>query len=141
MCRVATIALADDARSPARARAWTERWLGCWEIDDDVTTLLVTELVTNAVKHTRTSSTLTLAITGDMIEVAVTDGGPSALVVPAQRVVTAPASAQPYSESGRRRMIVEALSDSWGVTPAARGKHIWFRRAIAAHWAYSASCE
>jgi anti-sigma regulatory factor (Ser/Thr protein kinase) len=141
MCRVATIALDDETRTPARARAWTERWLASWEIEDEgITMLLVSELVTNAVKHTRASSTLILAVAGDMIEVGVTDSGSSRWVIPAQRAVLAPASTQVVRESGRGLMIVEALSDSWGVTPAPRGKHIWFRRAIAAHWPYSASC-
>ena len=88
MCRVATIALADDTRAPAGARAWTETWLGAWEIDDEgVTTLLVSELVTNAVKHTRGPSTLTLAVADGMIEVGVTDGGSYRRVIPAQRDV------------------------------------------------------
>ena len=82
MCRVATIALADDTR-PCRARAWTETWLTSWEIDDEgATTLLVSELVTNAVKRTRASSTLTLAVAAGMIEVGVTDGGSFARVIP-----------------------------------------------------------
>jgi anti-sigma regulatory factor (Ser/Thr protein kinase) len=141
MCRVATIALADDTRSPGRARAWTETWLASWEIDDEgITTLLVSELVTNAVKHTRSTSTLTLAVAAGMIEVGVTDGGRSRRVIPAQREVLTPASPLVVPESGRGLLIVEALSDSWGVTPAGTGKQIWFRRPVAAHWPYGARC-
>jgi anti-sigma regulatory factor (Ser/Thr protein kinase) len=141
MCRVASIALADDTRSPAQARAWTEMWLDSWGIDDEgVTTLLVSELVTNAVKHTRAASTLTLAVTAGVIEVGVSDGGSPCLVIPAQRDVTAGGSTRVISESGRGLMILEALSDCWGVTPAGRGKQIWFRRPIAADWPSSARC-
>ena len=141
MCRVATLALTHDARAPGHARAWTESWLAAWGIDDEgVTTLLVSELVTNAVKHTRAPSALTLAVAGGMIEVGVTDGGPSRRVIPAQRAVLAPASTLVIPESGRGLMIVEALSDSWGVTPVGKGKQIWFRRPVAPHWPYSAEC-
>ena len=141
MCRVASLALADDLRAPARARAWTEMWLASWEINDEgITTLLVSELVTNAVKHTHTNSILTLAVAGGMIEVGVTDGGSSRRVIPAQRGVLSAASPLVVPESGRGLMIVEALSDSWGVTPFGRGKQIWFRRPVAAHWPYSKEC-
>jgi len=141
MCRVATIALAESTRSPGRARAWTEAWLTAWGIDDEhVTTLLVSELVTNAVKHTRDSSTLTLAVAGGMIEVGVTDSGSFRRVIPAQRAVLTAATTLVAAESGRGLLIVEALSDSWGITPVGKGKQVWFRRPVAAHWPYSASC-
>ena len=141
MCRVATIALADDTRAPARARAWTESWLGAWEIDDEgVTTLLVSELVTNAVRHTRATSTLTLAVADGTIEVGVTDSGSFRRVIPAQRDVLTPASPLVLRESGRGLMIVEALSDSWGVTPVGKGKQVWFRRSVATQWPYRDRC-
>src|SRR5437763_1697567 len=77
MCRVVSIALAGSTHSPGQARAWTQTWLDSWDVDDDgVTTLLVSELVTNAVQHTRAPATLTLAIAAGMIEVGVTDNGP-----------------------------------------------------------------
>jgi anti-sigma regulatory factor (Ser/Thr protein kinase) len=141
MCRVASLALADDLRSPARARAWTEMWLASWEIDDEgITTLLVSELVTNAVRHTRDSSTLTLAVAGGVIEVGVTDSGSFRRVIPAQRTVLTPASSLTAAESGRGLLIVEALSDSWGVTPAGKGKQVWFRRPVVADWRYARMC-
>jgi anti-sigma regulatory factor (Ser/Thr protein kinase) len=141
MCRVASITLADDTQSPGRARAWTESRLDSWEIDDQgVTTLLVSELVTNAVKHARATSTLTLAVATGMIEVGVTDTAPSRRVVPVQRDLTARGSTPVISESGRGLMIVQALAADWGVTPIGRGKQVWFRRPVAATWPYSATC-
>src|SRR3954447_14868248 len=141
MCRVASIALADDARSPGRARAWTEMWLDSGGIDDDgVSTLLVSKLGTNAMKQARATSTLTLAIAAGMSEVGVMDAGSPRLVIPAQRDVTTRASTRVISESGRGLMIVEALSEAWGVTPAGRGKQVWFRRPIAADWPSGARC-
>src|SRR5689334_20420204 len=141
MCRVATIALVNDRRSPAQARAWTDAWLDFWEIDDEgVTTLLVSELVTNAVRHTRTTSTLTLAVAGGTIEVGLRDGGSSPVVTAAQRAVLTPTSRLVLLEGGRGLTIVEALSDSWGVTPLDHGKQVWFRRPVPARWPYSARC-
>jgi len=116
-------------------------WLSSWQIDDEgVITLLVSELVTNAVKHTRDSSALTLAVAGGMIEVGVTDSGAFRRVIPAQREVLTPASALTTPECGRGLLIVEALSDSWGVTPVGKGKQVWFRRPVAAQWPYHARC-
>src|SRR5689334_10906863 len=141
MCRVATLALTHDARAPGHARAWTDSWLATWGIDDEgVTTLLVSELVTNAVKHTRAAFTLTLAVAGGMIEAGVTDGGPARWVIPAQRAVLVAAAPLVVPESGRGLMIVEALSDSWGVTPVGKGKQIWFRRPVATQWPYRDRC-
>src|SRR5438045_3356572 len=77
MCRVVSIALPGSTYSPGQARAWTKTWLDSWDVDDAVTTLLLSELVTNAVKYTRAPITLTLAIADGMIEVGVTDNGPA----------------------------------------------------------------
>jgi hypothetical protein len=75
-----------------------------------------------------------------MIEVGVTDGGSPRRMVPAQRDVTPRGSIGVISESGRELMIVEVLSDTWGVTPAGRGKQVWLRRPITADWPYRARC-
>jgi hypothetical protein len=116
-------------------------WLDSWEIDDEgVTTLLVSELVTNAVKHTRTTSTLTLAVAAGMIEVGVTDSGSSRHLIPMQHDRSAPGTIRVLGESGRGLMIVRALSADWGVTPINRGKQVWFRRPVGGDWPYSAAC-
>jgi serine/threonine-protein kinase RsbW len=142
MCRIVSTALPGDSRSPGQARAWVDRWLDTWGIDDEgVTTLLVSELVTNAVKHTRAAPTLALAVAGGMIEAGVTDGGSLRGPIPVQREVVAPGSVRVLSETGRGLMIVEALSDDWGVTPNGTGKQVWFRRAVAPSWQYGPGCR
>src|SRR3954453_20623262 len=132
MCRVVSTALPCDGRSAGQARAWTERWLGSWNIEDDgATTLLVSELVTNVVAHARRTSVLTLAVAVGMIEVAVTEDGASRHAIPEQRHVVVPAVPQLLRESGRGLMIVEALSQDWGVVSAnGSGKQVWFRRPV-----------
>src|SRR4051794_33640898 len=87
-CLSVSTALPCDRRSAGQARAWTERWLGSWNIEDDgATTLLVSELVTNAVAHARSTSVLTLAVAVGMIEVGVTENGASRSTILAQRDV------------------------------------------------------
>src|SRR3954467_5782891 len=142
MCRVVSTALPCDRRSAGQARAWTDRWLGSWSTEDDgATTLLVTELVTNAVAHARRTSVLTLAVAVGMIEVGVTEVGSSRSPIPAQHEVVVPGVPRALHESGRGLMIVEALSHDWGVVSAnGSGKQVWFRRPVAAQWPYRAAC-
>jgi anti-sigma regulatory factor (Ser/Thr protein kinase) len=125
-----------------QVRAWTDRWLGSWSIEDDgATTLLVSELVTNAVAHTRRTSVITLAVAAGMIEVGVAEVGSSRSTIPAQREVLMPSVPDVLRESGRGLTIVEALSHDWGVASAnGGGKQVWFRRPVAARWPYTAAC-
>jgi anti-sigma regulatory factor (Ser/Thr protein kinase) len=141
MCRVVSTALPCDMRSAGQARAWTDRWLDSWNIEDDgATTLLVSELVTNAVAHARRTSVLTLAVAVGMIEVGVTEVGSSRPPIPAQREVVVPVVPGVLGESGRGLMIVEALSHDWGVSVSGIGKQVWFRRPVAKQWTYTAAC-
>src|SRR3954466_13849714 len=91
MCRFASTVLPCDRRSAGQARAWADAWLGSWDVDDDgATTLLVSELVTNAVEHARRTSVITLAVAAGMIEVGVTELGSSRSTIPEQRDVVLP---------------------------------------------------
>ena len=142
MCRVVSIALPGNTRSPAQARGWTKMWLDSWGIEDDgVTTLLVSELVTNAVQHTRaTTTTLILAIATGTIEAGVTDSERPQAMMPTPREAELAGAARVLSESGRGLTIVEALSHDWGVSAVGIGKQVWFRRPIGTGWPYTTSC-
>jgi anti-sigma regulatory factor (Ser/Thr protein kinase) len=140
MCRVVSIALPGSTRSPGQARAWTRTWLDSWDVaDDGVTTLLVSELVTNAVQYTRARTTLTLAVAAGMIEVGVTDNGPRDAMI-STRGGSEPSGAEVLSESGRGLIIVEALAHDWGVSANGTGKQVWFRRPVGADWPHTATC-
>lgn len=78
---------------------------------------MVSELATNAVQHARSDFevTITSARGGICAEVSDTGGGH-----PAARHAT------PAQETGRGLKIVAALADSWGVSPRATGKAVWF---------------
>ncbi|MCX5231217.1 ATP-binding protein [Streptomyces sp. NPDC006553] len=68
------VALPWGLRSPAVARRIAVRWLeaaACARTDDAV--LVVSELVTNAVRHTRGPCLLTLTEDGESLDIAVTD--------------------------------------------------------------------
>jgi anti-sigma regulatory factor (Ser/Thr protein kinase) len=141
MCRVVSIALPGGTHSPGQARVWTQSWLDSWDVDDDdaVTTLLVSELVTNAVQYTSAPITLTLAIADGMIEVGVTDSGPSDAMISTWGGMQRPVAGV-LSESGRGLIIVEALAHDWGISANGSGKQVWFRRPVAADWPYIDTC-
>jgi anti-sigma regulatory factor (Ser/Thr protein kinase) len=116
--------------------------LASWGIDDQgVCTLLVSELVTNAVKHARTTATLTVAVATGMIEIAVADHGPGRHLIPGQRDIQRPGAIRLLPESGRGLVIVEALSEDWGLTGNGTGKQVWLRRPVPADWPFTGTCR
>lgn len=80
--------------------------------------LVVTELVTNALRHGGPRLRLELALLGGSVTVVVADG---ACGVPQPR-----ASADD-AESGRGMHLVEALCLAWGVDAEPDGKRVWAR--------------
>jgi anti-sigma regulatory factor (Ser/Thr protein kinase) len=93
----------------------------------DAAALLVSELVTNAVRHPRVTSAahrpdivLLILRTHNMVRVEVIDHDPRPLPH-----VTRPASP---SESGRGLQLVAALAAAWGSYPlrSQQGKVVWF---------------
>jgi anti-sigma regulatory factor (Ser/Thr protein kinase) len=83
--------------------------------------LLVSELVTNAIRHGRPAITLRIRLDPPGIGVEVRDEGPGEPVVPLEE----PSSSQP---SGRGLRLVDAVASSWGVRRAENppGKIVWF---------------
>src|SRR3954463_12309679 len=118
---VVMVELPADATSPARARSVVADVLRRWQLPHlvDPATLLVSELVTNGVRHAGTGMRLTLTRqTFVQVRIAVTDKAP-----------TADLRAQPKddtSESGRGLFLVEHLSTGWGSAADDRGKTVWF---------------
>lgn len=117
--QTAVLTLPPHARSAADARHFVERTLRGWSCPEavEVTQLLVSELVSNAVRHAGTPIRLVLRMEGGRVQVDVSDGAPGA---PRPRLVEAD------SEAGRGLFLVDQLARDWGVRPARRGKTVWF---------------
>jgi hypothetical protein len=95
--------------------------LSWWQVAhlEETAVLLVSELMTNAVRHTRTSGAavmLRLEGIGTSLRIEVHDGDPS---WPRPRM---PAH---LDESGFGFVLVDALADNWGVHKTSSGKAVW----------------
>jgi anti-sigma regulatory factor (Ser/Thr protein kinase) len=85
----------------------------------DEATLLVSELVTNALLHGAPPITLEIECDGSAgMQIRVSDGSGAQ-----------PAIGHPGvdDEHGRGVALVDMLSDAWGVDPTPNGKAVWFR--------------
>ena len=80
--------------------------------------LLVSELVTNAIRHGKGVVHLAVKQAPERLCVEVSDAGPGS---PATRLPSA------EEASGRGLLMVDRLSSDWGVTPSdGGGKTVWF---------------
>lgn len=114
----ASIELPADPTSVARARQFLAGTFASWglvEFTGDAL-VVVSELVTNAITHGRSSCKLRLAVNDTAVRIAVTDGGEG---TPDPR---------PLSDTrpdGRGLHIVGALSSAWGIDMVPEGKRVW----------------
>src|SRR6478672_4625916 len=112
---------APDAISVSQARAFTRRTLEGWGAGElvDSASLIVSELVTNAVVHTGTPARLALWLQGHDLRVEVEDQHPSRFLP--FTADQAPATA----EHGRGLLITTSLSSTWGVEYTPTAKRVW----------------
>ncbi|MGW7253766.1 SpoIIE family protein phosphatase [Streptomyces sp. NPDC054834] len=101
------------------ARRFTARTLRRWKVEEvaDAVLLVVSELVTNALVHTQGPVHVDLILRGDRVRVCVSDSSPRA---PAKPVIV-----DWEATGGRGLLLVEAMSESFGTMPVARGKQVW----------------
>lgn len=83
----------------------------------DTAELLVSELVTNALRHTRGALRLNLLVREGRLRCEVED---TASASPVRRVVDTDA------EDGRGMELLDLLAEVWGGTRTATGKTVWF---------------
>ena len=121
-----------DADFPARpqsvagARAFVRAALERWREHElvDTVTLLLSELVTNAVVHAAAAPSVAVHLLPDRVHVEVADDDTTRL-----EAHEAPLSA----ESGRGLALVEGLSHPWGQVALPGGKIVWFDVLRAGH--------
>lgn len=108
-----------DASAPTLGRRFVVAVLATLGLDHhaEVASLLVSELVTNAVVHAGGPVRINVESHEDRIRVAVSDGSGT------QPEVLTPDERRP---SGRGMFLVDVLAARWGVQPAPVGKSVWF---------------
>lgn len=108
-----------DPRAARTARDFIAGKLSIWGLDDlrDTVVLLVSEVVTNALRHTHGRVAIELVRLPGSIRVNVSD---DTSMAPTQSL------ADLLDESGRGIPLVSALSDRWGSAPRGEGKVVWF---------------
>lgn len=164
MCAHASVSLPAEPRSAGDAREFIGKCCRRWNLDsicDDVT-LPVSELVTNALVHARTTVAVDVTLRAASVEVAVSDRNP-------RRPVMRPARADVLADidlvaartthlpddlrhdslhvgdagaitAGRGLHIVDAVADEWGVSELTTGKAVWFRIGAPVGWTPPQPC-
>ncbi|MEU9789607.1 SpoIIE family protein phosphatase [Streptomyces sparsogenes] len=120
--RVATWDIPDDPALVARARRDVTERLLAWGLDEAVftTELIVSELVTNAMRHATAPIRLRLIHDRTLI-CEVSDGSNTAPHLRRARV---------FDEGGRGLLLVAQLSRRWGSRHSTTGKTIWAEQAL-----------
>ncbi len=115
----ASITLDPVPESARLARDFVSAMLTIWQLEGatDLTALLVSELVTNAVRHAGTAVELTVTADASRLRIDVVDGS---LLCPTVRYVEAD-----QAEGGRGMVLVDALAADWGCEQLAASKRIW----------------
>ncbi len=108
-----------DPRAARAAREFISRHIAEPELTDlrETAVLLVSEVVTNALRHTDGRVELSLWRFPDRVRVEVADETSRSPVT---------SRADPLDESGRGVPLMDALSDRWGTSPHGDGKVVWF---------------
>jgi anti-sigma regulatory factor (Ser/Thr protein kinase) len=115
--RSAEIMLDPHPSSVGRARRWLSRELEEWGLEDfdyDASVVL-SELVTNAVLHARSEIELRL-VYDDVLRLEVCD---------ASDTMPVPRGHASSTTTGRGLHLVAALASSWGYEPRGAGKCVW----------------
>lgn len=112
---------AAEASSVGEARRFAREQLQQWGATEalDSVSLVVSELVTNAVVHTGTPARLALQLRGGDLRVEVEDHHPG------RAVPMVPERPLDRSEHGRGLLITASLSSAWGVEYSPTTKRVW----------------
>jgi anti-sigma regulatory factor (Ser/Thr protein kinase) len=163
MCRRGVLTLEPAPQAAGAARRFVAASCHRWGVESiDEISLAVSELVTNAVLHARTSLEVALSIAADTLEVSVRDREPRPPVLRPVRLdllsdldaISASAALRGDVDerhqglhvgpsgsiaAGRGLLIVDALADEWGVSERADGKEVWLTLPVS--WAHRSGCQ
>jgi anti-sigma regulatory factor (Ser/Thr protein kinase) len=123
----AALELPGDPTAAGVARRFVASVLREWDVDGDcidIVELCVSELVTNAVIHSGTTSTVTVQADPEYLLVLVQDRGGRGAVRRAEEL-------DPESVSGRGLSLVDALASAWSAEHSTDGTTVWFELALA----------
>jgi anti-sigma regulatory factor (Ser/Thr protein kinase) len=115
----ASVDLTPAPESAAEARVFVERMLrtwGCPGLIDDAR-VVVTELVSNVVRHAGTDIRVDVELRGETVRIAVADRAGGHVIM---------RTADPPTDVGGRGLqLVNALSERWGIDQLADRKLVW----------------
>ncbi|MEV1244148.1 ATP-binding protein [Nonomuraea sp. NPDC050022] len=116
---VASWSLSPGMSSVPEARRLTRARLAAWGLDElaEVAELLVSELVTNALRHAPGPHRFTLYASDGLLRGEVEDAGTAPLCLH---------QATPGDEHGRGLDLIDLLACCWGSESAPSGKTVWF---------------
>ncbi|MEV0973393.1 ATP-binding SpoIIE family protein phosphatase [Microtetraspora glauca] len=114
---MASFPLSDDPRFVRTARRFVRSTLAAWGLASlaDTTELIVSEMVTNALKHGWPPIELRL-LRGRTLVCEVSDGSSTA---------PAPRSPSPDDDTGRGLLLIKRFAYRWGTRPTPQGKIVW----------------
>jgi anti-sigma regulatory factor (Ser/Thr protein kinase) len=118
MCQQARVVLPPRETAPAVGRAFAAKCLDSWGVGQlrDDATLVVSELVTNAVVHAGSEVLLDLEVTRGALRVRTSD---RSAALPVRR------RPDPDADGGRGVHVAETLFDRFGVEERSPGKAVW----------------
>jgi hypothetical protein len=121
--RKASIRLAGTPEAPRRAREMVTRTCHSWNLGHlaGPATLVISELVSNAVQHAHTDVQIDLVVRNDYLHVSVRDNSPHIPVL----TYAEPLEGAPPAERGRGLHLVEAYTTAWGSRTTTNTKTVW----------------
>lgn len=115
-----------DPGASGEARRFLLETAGEWGLSPEVTEvaqLVVSELVSNAVEHAGTGSTITLELDDALLKISVRDGS---------TVQPVPRPLDMVSFRGRGLPLIDQVSEEWGILDHSDGKTVWAALALSA---------
>jgi anti-sigma regulatory factor (Ser/Thr protein kinase) len=120
------VRLAPTLDATTTARQLVETACRDWQVEHvrDVAQLVITELVSNVLRHAGTDMDVVVSLRTGFLRLAVRDGSTALprLGTPGDTV----------SEAGRGLLVIEALCAEWGTAPNSGGKVVWALLPLAA---------